>query len=472
MGMGRKRDRQGELFMATADLARSPGHPFYVRLNKLLNEAEFDRWLEAKCAPHFAAADKPGRPSIPPGTYFRMLLIGYFEGLESQRGIAWRCADSLSLHEFLGVAPHEPTPDHSTLTNTRKRLPPEIFDDVFRFVLQLAGKKKLISGKRVGVDTTTVEADAAMKSIVRRDTGEDWREYVTRLMKEEGVISPDAEPTNEELRRFDKKRKKKASNAEWGSTTDPDAEITQLKDGRTHLAYKSSHVVDLESDLILAAPIHKATTADMHLLVDDVLAAQENLQAAQLDVAIAEVAADKGYHSAAALELCDELGLRTYIPEPKMPQGRVWTEKPPAQQRVVYANRRRMKRAKGKRLGRLRSERVERSFAHVCDAGGMRRSRLRGLIDVTKRYLIAAAAHNLGRILFKLFGIGKPRSLQGNFAAENARRALALLSQLLTRLLRALSARVNRLTRSYATLRAETEFPRPRCRMSTFSTGC
>ena len=133
MGMGRKRDRQGELFMATADLARSPGHPFYVRLNKLLNEAEFDRRLEAKCAPHFAASDKPGRPSIPPGTYFRMLLIGYFEGLESQRGIAWRCADSLSLHEFLNVAPHEPTPDHSTLTNTRRRLPPEIFADIFRF---------------------------------------------------------------------------------------------------------------------------------------------------------------------------------------------------------------------------------------------------------------------------------------------------------------------------------------------------
>ena len=416
MAMGRKRVRQVELFTSTADLARSPGHPFYRRLNRLLGEAEFDRWIEAKCAPHYEASDKPGRPSIPPGTYFRMLLVGYFEGIESQRGIAWRCADSLSLHEFLNVAAHEPTPDHSTLTNTRKRLPPEIFDGVFQFVLKLANEKKLLHGKTVGVDTTTLEADAAMKSILRRGTGEDWKQYVTRLMQEEGVVAKDAEPTNEELRRFDKKRKKKASNAEWSSSTDPDAEIIQLKDGRTHLAYKASHVVDLESDLILAAPIHPATTADMHLLVDDVLAAQVNLKAAQVKVEIREVAADKGYHSAAALELCDAVGLRTYVPEPKMPQGRTWIDKPEGFQRVVYENRRRMKRAKGKRLGRLRSERVERTFAHVCDAGGMRRTRLRGLLDVTKRYLIAAAAHNLGRILFKLFGIGKPRSLQGGRA--------------------------------------------------------
>jgi transposase len=413
MAMGRQRARQGELFTATADLARSPGHPFYRRLNQLLNEAGFDRWIEAKCAPYYEASDQPGRPSIPPGIYFRMLLVGYFEGIESQRGIAWRCADSLSLHEFLNVAAHEPTPDHSTLTNTRKRLPPEIFDAVFQFVLKLANEKKLLNGRSVGVDTTTLEADAAMKSILRRDTGEDWQRYVTRLMQAEGAIEKDEEPSDEDLRRFDKKRKKKASNDEWSSPTDPDAKIVQLKDGRTHLAYKAAHVVDLESDLILAAPIHAATTADMHLLADDVLAAQVNLQGAKVKVEIREVAADKGFHSAAALELCAAVGLRTYVPEPKMPQGRVWTDKPDGFQRAVYENRRRMKRAKGKRLGRLRSERVERSFAHVCDAGGMRRTRLRGLVDVTKRYLIAAAAHNLGRILFKLFGIGKPRSLQG-----------------------------------------------------------
>ena len=445
MAMGRKRVRQEELFTATANLARSPGHPFYRRLNQLLGEAGFDRWIEAKCAPHYDAADKPGRPSIPPGTYFRMLLVGYFEGLESQRGIAWRCADSLSLHEFLNVAAHEPTPDHSTLTNTRKRLPAEIFDEVFQFVLQLANEKKLLVGKSVGVDTTTVEADAAMKSILRRDSGEDWKQYVTRLMREEGAIEQDEEPTNEDLRRFDKKRKKKASNDEWYSPTDPDAKIVQLKDGRTHLAYKASHVVQLESDLILAAPIHPATAADMHLLVDDVLAAQVNLKTAKIDVEIAEVAADQGYHSAQGLELCEALNIRTYIPEPKMPQGRVWTDKPEGYQQSVYANRRRMKRAKGKQLGRLRSERVERSFAHVCDAGGMRRSRLRGLIDVTKRYLIAAAAHNLGRILFKLCGIGKPRALQGGSALAHSAQLLGLLFTALAATLRKLRRLADRL---------------------------
>jgi transposase len=197
-----------------------------------------------------------------------------------------------------------------------------------------------------------------------------------------------------------------------------------MKDGRTHLAYKAEHVVDLESDLVLAATVHEADAADTETMVDSVLQAEENLQQAGSEVQITEVAADKGYHSAENLELCGALGLRTYLPEPKQPHGRRWTDKPVEQQRAVYENRRRMRRAKGKRLGRLRSERVERSFAHVCDTGGQRRSWLRGVIDVTKRYLIAVAAHNLGRILRKLFGIGKPKGLQDESA-------LASLAQLL-----------------------------------------
>lgn len=427
MGMGKRKRRQESLFVATTDLARSPGHPFYKRLNGLLAEAEFDRWIEARCARYYEQEEERGRPSIPPGVYFRMLLVGYFEGIDSQRGIAWRCADSRSLAEFLGLGPHEPTPDHSTLTNTRKRLPSEVFDEVFQFVLKLAAAKKLSPGKTVGVDGTTLEANAAMKSIVRRDTGEDWKQYVTRLMRAEGVIDPEHEPTDEELRRFDKGRKnKRVSNDEWVSPTDPEARITQLKDGRTHLAYKAEHVVDLESELILAAEIRPATDGDAQTLVDGVVKAEENLAGAGIDVRIADVAADKGYHSAETLELCDALGLRTYIPEPKHKHDRVWTDKPAEHKRAVYENRRRMKRAKGKRLGRLRSERVERSFAHVCDAGGMRRSWLKGVIDVTKRYLIAAAAHNLGRVLRKLFGVGKPKTLQGGYG-DDVLRALAHL---------------------------------------------
>ncbi len=415
MAMGKRRQRQEALFISAADLPRSAGHPFYRRLNQLLAEARFDEWIEGRCQPYYEQREKRGQPSLPPGVYFRMLLIGYFENLESQRGIAWRCADSFSLREFLGVALHESTPDHSTLTNTRQRLPPGVFEEVFQFVLSIAEQKQLLRGQTVGVDSTLLEANAAMKSIVRRDTGEDWQEYVTRLMKEEGVVEQDAQPSDEEIRRFDKRRKnKRVSNEEWVSESDPESRITQLKDGRTHLAYKAEHVVDLESDLVLAAEIRSATDGDSATLVDSVLKACLNLEAAGSAATVEEAVADKGYHAAQTLELSESLGVRTYIPEPERQPLRRWTDKPAEFQRAVYNNRRRMRRPKGKQLQRRRSEVCERSFAHVCDSGGKRRSWLRGLLNVTKRYLIAAAAHNLGRILRKLFGIGKPKNFQGS----------------------------------------------------------
>jgi transposase len=429
MAMGKRKQRQEALFVMAEMLPKSDGHPFYQKLNELLAEADFDRWVERRCKAYYATEEKRGQPSLPPGVYFRMLLIGYFENIASQRGIAWRCADSLSLRQFLGIPLDETTPDHSTLTRVRKRLPPEVFDEMFQFVLSIAAKKKLLSGCSVGVDSTTLEANAAMKSIVRRDTGEDWKKYVTRLMREEGVVEAKEQPTDEEIRRYDKGRKdKKVSNTEWVSKTDPESRITKMKDGRTHLAYKSEHVVDLKTDLLLAAEIRPADQADNDTLVDSVVQAQINLQAVGSDVQIEEVAADKGYHAAATLELADSLQLRTYIPEPKHKYQSVWTDKPAEYERCVTNNRRRIRRAKSKRLQKLRSERCERSFAHVCNSGGMRRSWLKGVVDVTKRYLIAAAAHNLSRILRKLFGIGKPKALQGEGG-------LATLVQLLTALL-------------------------------------
>jgi len=415
MAMGKRKQRQEALFLLAEELPQSGGHPFYEKLNGLLAVAGFDRWVERRCAQYYNQAERRGQPSLPPGVYFRMLMVGYFEDLSSQRGIAWRCADSLSLRRFLGLPLHERTPDHSTLSLTRQRLPPEVFQEVFQFVLSIAAEKKLIAGKTVGVDSTLLEADAAMKSIVRRDTGEDWKEYIARLMREEGVIEAAHEPTDEEIRRFDKARKsKKVSNEEWVSQTDPDSRIAKMKDGRTHLAYKAEHVVDLKTDLLLAAEIRPATDADTDTLVDSVLQAQINLDAAGSDVQIEEAAADKGYHAAQTLELADSLGVRTYIPEPDRKHNRTWTDKPAEFRAAVVNNRRRVRRAKGKQLQRARSERCERTFAHVCDTGGARRSWLHGLVDVTKRYLIAAATHNLGRILRKLFGIGKPRVLQSN----------------------------------------------------------
>ena len=407
MSMGRwQADHQADLWVPTTELPRSPGHVFYDKLNRLLAEAGFDRHVEELCRDYYA--DGAGRESVPPGVYFRMLFVGYFEGLDSQRGIAWRCSDSLSLRAFLGTPVQEPTPDHSSLTRIRQRLPLEVHERVFVHVLGIAHEKKLLRGKTVAVDATTLEANAAMKSITRKDTGEDWKDYLKRLMAEEGI----EDPTDEAIRRFDKGRKKKVSNQEWESPSDPDSRIAKMKDGTTHLAYKAEHVVDLGSEFVLAPGIYPADQADPATLVGSVLRAQVNLVLAGSEQAIEEAAGDKGYHKAQTLADCAGAGVRTYIPEPKRRRAR-WDDKPSAWQRAVYGNRKRTGRAKGKRLQRLRSELVERSFAHVCETGGGRRSWLRGLMDVAKRYAVQVAGFNLGLLMRKLFGVGKPRALQG-----------------------------------------------------------
>jgi hypothetical protein len=330
------------------------------------------------------------------------------EDLDSQRAIAWRCSDGLSLRAFLGIPLHEPTPDHSSLTKIRQRLPLEVHQRVFVFVLKLAHDKKLLRGKTVAVDSTTLEANAAMRGIVRKDTGEDWKDYLKRLMAEQGV----EDPTDEESRRFDKGRKKKVSNKEWVSPADPDSRIARMKDGTTHLAYKAEHVVDLGSEFVLAAEVYAADRPDPATLVGSVVQAQVNVVLAGSEQEIEEAVADKGYHKAQTLADCQACNTRTYIPEPK---GRKynWEDKPQPWRRATEANRRRVRGARSKRLQKLRSELVERSFAHVCETGGGRRTWLRGLVNVAKRYEVQVAAHNLGLLLRKLFGMGKPRTLQG-----------------------------------------------------------
>jgi transposase len=436
MALGRrKNERQQDFWVATADLPRSEGHVFYQKLDQLLRDAGFDEFVETLCQPHYH--DTMGRPGIPPGTYFRMLLVGYFEGIGSQRGIAWRCADSLSLREFLSVALTEDTPDHSSLTRVRDRLPLSVHEQVFQFVLQVADSKGLLKGKTVAVDATTLEANAAMKSIVRRDTGEDWQEYIKRLMQESGEIEEGDEPTVEEIARFDRKRKdKKTSNREWQSTTDPDSRITKMKDGRTHLAYKAEHTIDLETELILAAEVYPANEADAATIGPSISTAQNNVIAAQSDANIEEGVADKGYYKNETLaELEFTEGLRTYIAEPKFKDRRNWKNKPEEYCQAVANNRRRVKGNRGRALQRLRSERVERSFAHVCGTGGSRRTWLRSIEKVKKRYMMSAMARNLGLVMRSLFGFGTARSLQaeGNladnlyFAWINMQRALSRL---------------------------------------------
>jgi transposase len=380
-----------------------------------LREGGFDAYVEALCEPYYVQGK--GRPSVPPGVYFRMLLVGYFEGIGSQRGMAWRCSDSLSLRKFLGVPLGEESPDHSSLSYIRNRLPLEVHRQVFVWILALAQEKKLLKGKTVAVDSTTLEANAAMKSIVRKDTGEDWNEYLARLMQEEGLLDDrddDDPPSAEELRKFDKSRKnKQVSNDEWVSETDADSRIAKMKDGTTHLAYKAEHVVDLDTEMIVAAEIYHADEADTQTLEDSLNAAQTNQREAGSEQQITDAVADKGYHANEQLaSLHEHTPYRTYIPEPELKHQRVWTDKPPQQKAAVYANRRRTRGARGKRLQRLRSEKTERSFAHVCETGGARRTWLVGIEKLRKRYLLSAAAHNLSVLMRVLFGMGTPRGLQ------------------------------------------------------------
>jgi transposase len=414
MGLGRRKDeRQEEFWVASDQLPKSPGHVFYEKLNGLLASAGFDAWVESLCEPYYS---KSGRKSIPPGVYFRMLLVGYFEGIGSQRGIAWRCSDSLSLRKFLGIAQTEESPDHSSLSVIRERLPKEVHDAVFEWVLKLAQEKQVLDGRVLGVDSTTLEANAAMKSIVRKGTGEDWKKYVTGLMREQGVIAPDETPGFAELKQFDRLRKgKKASNDDWESPSDPDSRIVKMKDGTTHLAYKAEHAVDLKSELIVAAEIYYAIEGDARTVEDTVQIAQTHLQNSASDVRVQDVVLDKGYHSAETLEtFAEKTAYRTYASVPNLPPGRrhIWTDKPATQKQAVYANNRRARGTRGRRLQRERSEKVERTFAHVCETGGARRTWLRGMEKVSKRYLISAVAHNLGCLMRALFGIGTPRGLQ------------------------------------------------------------
>jgi transposase len=408
MAMGRRKAHQESMWVVSQELARSPGHPFYDKLNEVLEAGGFDRFVETVCAPYYAQEE--GRPSIPPGVYFRMLFIGYFEGLGAQRAIAWRCADSFSLRTFLRIPLTKETPDHSSLTNTRKRLPEEVFWTVFAFVLKVAVVHKLLKGHTIAVDSTTLEANAAMKSLVRRATNEDWKTYVRGLMKAEGI----EDPSDEDVRRFDRQRKKKVSNQEWKSSTDPASRITKMKDGRTHLAYKAEHAVDVESDLIVAAVVYRADDSDPETLPVTVALAREQLKEAGSPHQVTEAIGDKGYHKAETIQALGEVvHVRSYIAEPARRRRRKWHDKEPGQQQAVYANRRRIKGERGRRLGRQRSEHAERSFAHTCETGGGRRAWLRGVENVSKSHLMRTAACNLGVIMLALFGVGTPRTLQG-----------------------------------------------------------
>jgi transposase len=418
MAMGR-RDRQGQqekFWIAHTELPRTVAHPFYEQVNRLLVKHEFDRFAEGECASFYAS--KMGRPSLAPGSYFRLLLIGYFEGIDSERGIAWRAADSLALRHFLGLGLDEMPADHSTLSRTRRLIALETHQAVFGWVLERLAEAGLLKGQTVGVDATTLEANAALRSIVRRDTGEGYQEFLAQLAKESGIRTP----TREQLARLDRKRKHKGSNQDWVNPHDPDARITKMKDGRTHLAHKAEHAVDLETGAVVAVVLAPADEGDTTTIRETVSEAGVNLaevagataETPEATVALAgpfSVVGDKGYHSNESLKMLGEFEVRSYISEPDRGRRR-WKHDPEAQQ-AVYGNRRRIKGEHGKQLLRSRGELVERSFAHAYETGGMRRVHLRGHDNILKRLLIHLCGFNLALVMRKHTGKGTPRGWQG-----------------------------------------------------------
>jgi transposase len=352
---------------------------------------------------------------LTPGTYFRLLLIGYFEGIDSERGIAWRTADSLALRGFLGLGLHEVLPEHSTISRTRRLIDLETHRSVFTWILQVLATADLVKGKTIGIDATTLEANAALRSIVRRDSGETYHDFLTRLAQASGIETP----TRAELARFDRKRPKKGRNQEWRHPHDPDARITKMKDGRTHLAHKAEHAVDMETGAIVGVTVQGADQGDTTTIADTVTAAAEELEAVAAvtegkTAVIEDVVADKGDPSNQVRVDLTALGRRSYIAEPARGR-RNWKSKAAARD-AVYANRRRIRTARGHALQRRRSERLERPNAHLYETGGMRRTHLRGHTNILKRVLIHAGGFNLGLFMRTLLGVGTPRGLQGRLS--------------------------------------------------------
>lgn len=430
MGKRKRRLRQRSMWIATQDLPRSASHPFYNQLNRILEQNGFDEYVEDLCSAFYAST--MGRPSLAPGRYFRLLMLGFFEEIESERGIAWRAADSLSVRAFLGLELEEAPPDHSTISRTRRLIDIETHRAVFTWILERLSQAGLVSGKTVGVDATTLEANAALRSIVRRDTGDSYETFLIGLAKASGIETP----TREDLARLDRKRPKKGSNDDWTHPHDPDARITKMKDGRTHLAHKAEHAVDLETGAVVAVTIQPADKGDTETIEETVITAAENIEKVnpESDV-VREVVADKGYHSNALLKDLRVLGVRSYISEPA--RGRRDWQVDAAAREAVYANRRRIRGKRGRGLLRRRGEYLERPFAHAYETGGLRRLYLRGRLNILKRVLIHIAALNLGLLMRVLVGVGTPRSLQGRrWALVSAfwmfwRRVTALFAPLL-----------------------------------------
>lgn len=433
MGTRKDRERQEPLWLSAAEIRATAAHPFYQRLNELLDSHGFDQFVEGECQAFYA--DKMGRPSLSPGVYFRLMLVGYFEGIDSERGIAWRADDSLSLRRFLAVGLDEAAPDHSTISRTRRLIALETHQRVFSWVLQLVAKEGLLKGNTIGIDATSLEANAALRSIVRRQSGETYEEFLKELAKEAGIETP----TREQLAQMDRKRKKRMPNEEWMNPHDPDAKITKMKDGSTHLAHKAEHAVDMETGAVVAVTLQGADQGDTTTYGETLTEAgtqiaevAETVNSEEAGEVVnpegpAELVTDKGYHSNEVLKDLKEVGVRSYVPEPD--RGRRNWDGKPVEQAAVYGNRRRIRGVRGKRLLKQRGEKLERTFAHMYETGGMRRTHLRGHDNILKRLVVHAGGFNLSLIMRRQLGVGTPRGLQNGEIVILMIQILALIAE-------------------------------------------
>lgn len=403
----KKEQEQKEFWVLAERLPKASPSRFYELLNGTLEAMGFAEEVWQICAPAYAEEQRGGRPGIDPAVYFKMLMIGFFEGIESERQIAARCEDSLALRGFLGYRLDEATPDHSSMSIIRQRLGSACFERVFALVLAALQRHGLLKGRHLGIDSSVIEANASLRRLSERNTEEAYWDYVQRLAKEAGLETTDGAA----LRNFDRKRTgKKLSNEQWQNPHDPDAKIGRTKDGATDMVYLPEHTVDLDTGAIVQAQVLSGDHRDSEELSERVIEAVLNVQEAQADPeALPEtLTSDKGYFSLLEIGRLQELSLKTVISDPRRAQRRF--DKLSSQERQSLARAQRSVRSKyGRKLLRKRGQHIERSFAHVLDAGGMRRATLRGLENLNKRHQIAAACYNLSQLLRRLYGIGTPK---------------------------------------------------------------
>src|SRR5229473_2729999 len=404
----KKKAAQPEFWIVADQVVTSAQSGFYAKLEQTLESFGFAAKVRALCAPTY---DKSGlgRPGIDPVVYLKMIMVGFFEDLPSERAIAARCADSMSIRAFLNYELDEKTPDHSSFTVIRQRLGLDIYERIFTLTLQALRAHGLLRGKHLGIDSSVIEANASLRALVHRNTEEQYWDYVKRLAAEQGIDPEDAAA----VRRFDRHRPGKGSNQEWQNPHDPDAKIGRTKDGATDMIYKPEAVVDLDTGAIVQADVHPGDQADHKEMATRVLEAQQTINQAceqPLDTLTAtSVTSDKGYYAVDQLQVLQQEGIRTVISDPS--DRRRVDKLEPQQQRVVRGARRSVKSKSGKALLRRRGMHIERSFAHILDCGGMRRTTLRGWENLNKRYKLAAAFYNLSQLMRKLFGFGTPKQL-------------------------------------------------------------